>query len=324
MVKLPGVNVGIIFSKIRESGVDWKGERMDWINEKPWNGIGVDVNASLSPRELAYKLKLDFEVSRVPSGLPKSFANQEMFQFFRSFIEHGDAHLETVGVLDGGRIVWGLASLEQEFMVTETDRMKGYLLLASRDEKRDRIEAHFIAVRSAGSNTFQIPSKARISFKNVCRRSFNKTFPFVSLKPNKFEEGMIRKTKEAIGLGREAISVFASEAEGLAKIKVDDQIANKYMFNVFQPDMANDFSSIGNKEINKLADQNTRIAIEAIKKAPGQNLEHANMTAWGLLNAVIYTVDHRLGKNRDSRLRLAWFGPNAKLKKRALELAMEL
>ena len=196
---------------------------MDWINENPWNGLGVDVSADLSPRELVYKLKLDFEISRVPSGLPKSFANQEMFQFFRSFMEHGDTLLETIGVLDNGRIVWALASLKQEFTLKEADRVKGYLLLASRDENRDRIEAHFIAVRSAGSNTLQIISKARISFKNICRRSFNKKFPFVSMKPNKFEEGMIRQTKEAVGLGREAISAFGSDAERLANKKVDDQ-----------------------------------------------------------------------------------------------------
>lgn len=297
---------------------------MDWTNENPWNGLGVDVGANLSPRELIYKAKLDFEVSRVPSGMPKSFANQEMFQFFRSFIEHGDAQLETIGVLDNGRIVWALASLEQEFTLQETDRVKSYLLLASRDEMRDKIEAHFIAVRSAGCSTLQIISKARVSFKNVCRRSFNKKFPFVSLKPNKFEADMIGKTKTAVDLGREAISIFASDAESLANKKVDDQIANRYMFNVFQPEMASGLSSIGDKEIDELADHKTRMGIEAIKKAPGQNLEPAKMTAWGLLNAVTYTIDHRLGANQDSRLRLAWFGPNSKIKRRAFELALEL
>jgi len=217
---------------------------MDWIDENPWNGLGVDVRANLSPRELIYKVKLDYEVSRVPSGMPKSFANQEMFQFFKSFIEHGDAHLETIGVLDNVRIVWALASLGQEFTLKKTDRVKSYLLLASREENRNRIEAHFIAVRLAGSNTLQVISKARTSFKNVCRRSFNKTFPFVSLRPNTFENDMIKKTKEAIGLGREAISVFAVEAEGLANKKVDDQIAHRYMFTVFQPDMARELSLI--------------------------------------------------------------------------------
>ena len=297
---------------------------MEWMDEKPWAGLGMDVSANLSPRELVHKLKLDFEVVRVPSGMPKSFANQEMFQFFRSFIEHGDAFLETVGALDNGRIVWALATLNQEFTLMEIDRVKAYILLTSRDENRDKIEVHFIVLRSAGGNTLQVISKARTSFKNVCRRSFNKKFPFISLKPNKFEEGMIRKTKEAIGLGREAISAFNSDAERLANKKVDDQIANRYMFDVFQPNCADEISSVGSKEINELADQKTRIAIDAIQKAPGQNLKSTHMTAWGLLNAVTYTIDHYIGSNQDSRLRLAWFGPNAKIKKRAFELALEL
>ena len=56
----------------------------------------------------------------------------------------------------------------------------------------------------------------------------------------------------------------------------------------------------------------------------GQNLKDNSMTAWSLLNAVIYIVDHCILNNQDSRLRLAWFGPNAKIKKRALELALKL
>ena len=81
---------------------------------------------------------------------------------------------------------------------------------------------------------------------------------------------------------------------------------------------------VGNKEGNELANKKTTIGIEAITKAPGQNLETSCMTAWSLLNAVTYTVDHCLGSDQDSRLRLAWFGPGAKIKQRALELAQNL
>ena len=291
---------------------------MEWIDETPWNGIGVNISPSLSPSELVYKLKLDLETSWNPTGgvrpgRPKSLANQEMFQFFKSFTKYGEAPLETIGALDNGRIVWALAPLEEEFTLKETDRVKGYLFLASRNENRDKIEVHFTTVRSAGSNTFQVPSKARSSFKNICRRPFTAQFPFVSLKSHKFEGDIIRKTKEAFGYGREAISAFVSDAEWLANKKVDDQVANHYIFDVFQSDASNALSSIESK-----------IGIEAIKKAPGQNLESTHMTAWGLLNAAIYTIDHCLSNNQDSRLRLAWFGPNAKIKESALELALKI
>lgn len=297
---------------------------MEWLNEKPWKGIGVDVGAHLSPAELVAKVKLDFEVSRVTSGLPISFANEEMFQFFLSFSEYGGATLETIGTLANGRIVWALAALNEEFTLKDADTVKGYLLLSSRNEKRDLIDIDFTAVRSAGYSTFPITCKARSSFKNICRRAFTSEFPFMSPNSGKFEEPMIKKTQEAINLGREAISAFGSDAERLANKKVDDQIANRYMFDVFQPNAADKLSSIGEKEIDDLADKKTRIGIEAIKMAPGQDLEPAQMTAWGLLNAVTYAIDHLIGGNKDSRLRVGWFGPNAKIKKRALKLALEL
>ena len=60
---------------------------MDSIKQKPWDGIGVEASANLSPRELAYKLNLDFVVTTggFRPGQPKSYANQETFQFFKSF-----------------------------------------------------------------------------------------------------------------------------------------------------------------------------------------------------------------------------------------------
>ena len=43
-------------------------KRMDWINEKPWNGLSIDINPNISPREMAYKVKLDLEKSWNPTG----------------------------------------------------------------------------------------------------------------------------------------------------------------------------------------------------------------------------------------------------------------
>ncbi len=297
---------------------------MEWSSETPWEGIGVAASVILSPAEMVSKVNIDFEISRVTSGMPKSFANEEMFKFFKFFIQHGNAELETIGALANGRVVWALASLNEEFTLKETDTVKFYLMLSSRDEKRDTVEICFTAVRPAGNNTFQVTSKARTTFKNVCRRTFTNEFPFMSPKAEKFDEDMVKRTEKAVRLGREAIANFCSSAERLANKKVDDQVANRYMFDVFQPNAADKLNVIGDKEIKSLAEKNTRIGIEAIKRAPGQDLESAHMTAWGLLNAVSYTIDHRIGGSQDSRLRVAWFGSNAKIKQRALKLALEL
>ena len=143
-------------------------------------------------------------------------------------------------------------------------------------------------------------------------------------KAQKFDDEMKKKVNMIVVQGREAISAFADDARILADKEVDETMAWRFMFDVFQPETIEDVSTIGPKELEELAENKTKLAIEAFSQAPGQELQSANMTAWGLLNAVTYTADHCLGANRDSRLRQAWFGPNAKLKKRALSLALEL
>lgn len=302
---------------------------MEWVNKKPWSDVGIDINPNISPHEMVYKAKLDLETSWNPTGgvrpgRPKSYANQETFQFFKSFADHGDALIETIGTLDNGRIIWALATLKDEFTLKKSDNVKSYLLMSSRNKNRNNIEIYFMTFRLAGGNTLQIPSNARTLFKNVCRRPFTNQFPFISLESHKFEGAIIKKTKETISYGREAILNFTNAADYLINKKIDDQIASRYMFDVFQPGVSRKLSSIGQEEIDNLAEKKTKIGIEAIKKAPGQNLESVYMTAWGLLNAVTYTIDHCLGSNQDSRLRLAWFGPNSKIKQRALELAQKL
>ena len=290
---------------------------MNWENEKLWAGIGVEVNASLSSREMLYKAKLDWEVSKIPSQRPKSHANQETLRFYKAYFDCGNAEIETVGSLDGARIIWSLARLNEDFVMPEKDELKGYILLASRHENREKIEVHFLTLRSASNSMLKISSKARPTVKNSFRRSFKSTLPFLSESSLQFDEDMIQRTKKTIEMGRAAISAHAKEAQLLTEKKVTDQIAETYMNEVFKQD------SEDSEEAKKKAKANAQSALDAFGNAPGQNLLSAQMTAWGLLTAVTYTAD-RLGKTPDSRLRQTWFGPNAKIKKRALELALKL
>jgi hypothetical protein len=198
-----------------------------------------------------------------------------------------------------------------------SDELKGYILLASRHEDREKIEIHFLTLRSASNSMLKIYSKARPTVKNSFRRSFKSTLPFLSESSLQFDEDMIQRTKKTIEMGRTAISNHAKDAQLLTAKKVTEQIAKKFMNEVFRQD------SEDSDEVKQKANASELSALEAFGNAPGQNLESAQMTAWGLLTAVTYTAD-RLGKTPDSRLRQTWFGPNAKIKKRALELALKL
>lgn len=292
---------------------------MNGSNKKPWDGIGVEVNGSLSSREMLYKAKLDWEVSKIPSQRPKSHSNQETFRFYKAYFDSGNAEIDTVGSLDGARIIWALARLNEKITLPGDDELQGYILLASRHEDREKIEIQFLTVRSACNSMLKISSKARPTVKNSFRRVFKSTLPFLSESAQRFDEEMTQKANTTIEMGRTAISNFAKTAENLVGKNVNEKIAEKYMTEVFKPDPLKNEG----KAAEEQAKENAKSALDAFGSAPGQNLKSTQMTAWGLLTAVTYTAD-RLGKTPDSRLRQSWFGPNAKIKKRALELALKL
>lgn len=292
---------------------------MNGSNKKPWDGIGVEVNGSLSSREMLYKAKLDWEVSKIPSQRPKSHSNQETFRFYKAYFDSGNAEIDTVGSLDGARIIWALARLNEKITLPGDDELQGYILLASRHEDREKIEIQFLTVRSACNSMLKISSKARPTVKNSFRRVFKSTLPFLSESAQRFDEEMTQKANTTIEMGRTAISNFAKTAQDLVDKNVNEKIAEKYMTEVFKPDPLKNEG----KAAEEQAKNNAKSALDAFGSAPGQNLKSTQMTAWGLLTAVTYTAD-RLGKTPDSRLRQSWFGPNAKIKKRALELALKL
>ena len=292
---------------------------MNGSNKKPWDGIGVEVNGSLSSREMLYKAKLDWEVSKIPSQRPKSHSNQETFRFYKAYFDSGNAEIDTVGSLDGARIIWALARLNEKITLPGDDELKGYILLASRHEDREKIEIQFLTVRSACNSMLKISSKARPTVKNSFRRVFKSTLPFLSESAQRFDEEMTEKANTTIEMGRTAISNFAKTAQNLVDKTVNEKIAEKYMTEVFKPDPLKNEGKAAEEQAKK----NAKSALDAFGSAPGQNLKSTQMTAWGLLTAVTYTAD-RLGKTPDSRLRQSWFGPNAKIKKRALELALKL
>jgi len=64
---------------------------------------------------------------------------------------------------------------------------------------------------------------------------------------------------------------------------------------------------------------------KAARRGRGAELSAAKGTAWGLLCAMTEFVDHeRRARNAEYRLDRAWFGQGAGLKRRALDLALQL
>ena len=120
---------------------------MIWTNEKPWQGIGIDVSSKLSAREMLSKAKIDRQVSK--NKRLKSIENEKAFRFFKSFAEAGDANIETIGSLENERIVFALARLNENFIVGDGDEL-GRLPSTDLPPGKQRIDSDPVPSDQAG------------------------------------------------------------------------------------------------------------------------------------------------------------------------------
>ena len=316
-------------------------ETMAWANTVPWLGLGTKVNDNLTAGEMLKAAKLDWTVSRRPLfhadegdvegtgnmsnvgdffGLVRDTDNKvldvignrylptqnvQAFEFFQEFVHAGSAKMETAGSLRGGRIVWGLASLQTSFTLAGKDKVNGYLLLALPHEQGKAIQAKFTTVRVVCNNTLTLALRGKSEFRMSHRASFD---------PKAHESA-----KQTLGIAREQMAEQQEIAEKLSATMItrDDELM--LMAKLFHDEIVKDgIASVRDRVACGDVNKKMAIACAALDRAPGQKLESAAGTAWGTLNAVTYAVDHSFGRGQDQRLTKAWFGNGATVKQRAM------
>jgi phage/plasmid-like protein (TIGR03299 family) len=311
-----------------------------YVGEPPWHTLGKKLDAG-TPIETWIKAAcLNWQIIREPvrycfkneirempnqqvlirsdNGAPLSVVSnsycivqpKEVIEFYKELVADSDFSLETAGALDEGRKVWGLArsNNSKNILDNKGDSIDAFLLLASSCDKSLATTVAFTSIRVVCQNTLnfameQIKGKAQ---PRCLKIAHNRQF--------KWDEA-----KNKLNLIGDAWSNFIKKVEQLAKTEVK------------QNDINNFFESLylnGKKDDEKLS-KNAIIEIQnlqsALVNAPGQNLPTAKDTAWGLVNAVTYYVDHKRKSNHQcARLDSAWFGSGALLKDKAWETAINM
>lgn len=301
-------------------------ETMAFTNEVPWHGLGVHVEDAPSVDEMLELAGLDWEVEKrqlttthegkkviVPDNYAlvrstdgavldvvgkawKPIQNAQGFEFFREFVEAGDATMETAGSLRGGRYVWGLANLNTGFKLPGKDQVNGYLLVGIPHEQGKALVIKPTAIRVVCNNTLTMALRAGDAadvFRHAHRTEFN--------------DSAIRLAKETLGLAREQIAEFEASARILhsTKMAIDDVV--RIVSDVMAPNadvaaMIDDFDANATPRIKQIMD--------AYHNAPGAQPG----TAWGALNAVTYYTDHMASRTADKRLTNAWLGKTSRQK----------
>ena len=334
-------------------------ETMAWAGEKPWHRLGVEVDSNLTPWQMQEAAKLDWTVSKRPSytldapewgedvGLIQAentfhivrdsdnqvlshcgrdyipIQNEQVFEFFKRFTEAGAMTMETAGSLKGGKEIWGLAKISEDFELIGGDEIKGYLLINQPHIVGKSMTIKLTPIRVVCNNTltFALGQKGTASFRMPHVRAFN--------------EDVMESAREALGLSNEVMSLFKNQAKFLAQKKAKHSDILEFISEVYQPAVLQEFrNEMKLKEEGKLVgdivpmkdrfNKYPALVVEALERQPGADLKSSKGTWWGALNAVTYVEDHlRESNDEGNNLHSAWFGAGANRKARALDLAVK-
>lgn len=285
---------------LHEAGMEWEIRETAVLYEAGSDGGGFSIRNNPDSKVL-YRSDTLAPLS-VVSPRYKVVRAAEVLEFYRDLVEAGGFELETAGVLKGGRKFWALARTGQEVLVKRSDRVKGYLLLATACDGTLATTAQFTSVRVVCNNTLQL---AVGDDRGAVKVPHSTHFDAAAV-------------KQRLNLGVGAWHSFSERIEAMANRRVHRIEAMNYLVDVF-----------GDPE-RTVDDQPNARAIKSVQSlfdghGLGMELPAANDTAWGLLNAVTQYVDHdKPARSIDNRLNSAWFGLGAAVKQRAWDKALEM
>lgn len=220
--------------------------------------------------------------------------------------------LETAGALDGGRKVWALARSNRSIFVQDNDKkedeLKVFLLLATSCDKSLATTVAFTSIRVVCQNTLQF---AMNEIKGQAPTKYIKVAHNL-----RFDASEV---KNKLNLIDKPWEKFIKRVRQLAEKQVLNDEAERFFEALFQTTKQSE-----EKKLSKTAFLEVQNLKSAFQNGLGQSLPTAKNTAWGLVNAVTYYVDHqRKSENQSTRLDSAWFGTGAQLKDKAWNAAVD-
>lgn len=315
-------------------------EQMAYVGSTPWHGLGQQLSRHQPLEVWQHEAGMNWHIEESPVrflsdsaahlGSIHTFPEQkvlfrsdtkaplsvvskrykvvqpfDVLEFYRDLTEYAGFELETAGVLKGGRKFWALARTGQSTAFKGNDLVNGYLLLATSCDGSLSTVATPTTVRVVCNNTLAIAVDGAVG----------------SIKVPHSTEFNAQSVKQQLGISVSQWGEFMYRMKTLSERKVTSGEALGYFLRVIC-DADHDLD-----DRSKLSQHRAFARVQELYAGQGRGsqLESAQNTAWGLLNAVTEFVDHqKRARSPDHRLDSAWFGQGAALKQKALNSALAL
>lgn len=311
------------------------------VGKRPWHGLGVNLMEPPASGEEALRVAgLDWNVSKVPMYLGDGrqvtitgsvsrskdghygamvrqdtgemlgvvgpsyvpYQNAQMAALFNPLIEECKVSIETCGSLFNGRRVWMLA----KFKGSETEIANGgdtvarYLLLAHGHDGSLAVRFGFNFIRVVCWNTM---SASLHDEKAKLVRCLHTT----SLEQN------LTDLRNAMVMSEQVFEVTAEKYRKLASQGVSRADLREY---------ARILVGAPKSEAEWTSQQQNKVGL--IVGAAVEGIGNKGRTFWDALNGATEYLTWHAGRRSDTRLDSLWFGKNADLNQKALDLALEM
>jgi len=272
---------------------------LEWI-ERIQSGLVI-------PNQYALERSDNGNVFKVVTERYQTVQPRQIAEFFRDLSESHNMHLETLGGLMGGAVIWGLATNDKEMNV-KGDKVKPYTLLSTSYDGTQGTRGSFTSIRVVCMNTLRMSYGQDVASFNVRHST---TFDATQAKIN-------------MGLFAEESDAFERAANLLAERAVNEKEVMAVLESLFgkykTPDSPTD-TPVLTKQSQAVIGE----VFSTVATSPGSDMDSARGTAWGLLNGVTNYVDHKArNRSTDARLSSAWFGKGDELKADAFAKVREM
>lgn len=288
-----------------EAGLAYTVERTPVLFDCKSDTPGDFELARFEGRDVLYRNDTRGKLSIVSSDY-KIVQPRTVMQFFAELTRHNKFTMEVAGALDGGKRIWALARVHDGAPVVGYDIVRPYVLLATSYDGTMSTIAKFTSICVVCHNT--LTAAAGYAGMNASEQDTQAT----CIRVPHSADFLPSEARRDLGIALDQFDRFMIDMKRLASEPVDDKFAVEFLKTLLIKSDESDEDVEAGRTFK-------RLMATWKGEVPSLRSEESKGTAWGLLNAVTWDVDHVRGHD-STRLGSAWFGTGEALKNKAREL----
>lgn len=307
---------------------------MFFVGETPWHGLGTSLDAPPTVEEGIKAAGLDWEVGvkplqtidgeevdhkatyRVTDGKIfgvvgpgyRPLQNREAFAWFQPLLDSGEVSLHTAGSLQDGKKVWVLAKINKPALeIAPGDLVERFVLLSNSHDGTRAVRLGFTPIRVVCANTLRMAHNAEAESNKLIKVLHTKNVV-----------QSLEAIREIMDVANAQFEASAEQYRKLAQFKISKADLRKYVKVVLGVD-EKDESELPAQTLTKIG-----AIINAAEVGKGNDMPAIRGTLWAAYNGVTEYLGYEYGRTQDSRLDSLWWGQNAKVSQKALEVALQM